>query len=104
MIQFKYKSETVKKLIRNPEDRSIAVKNLIENLGGKLLSFHYAYGEFDGVVIVDMPNNISGLAATMASISAGGTSDLKTTTLISVEEAMEAMKIASDLRLEQPKG
>ena len=36
MIQFSYKSETVEKLIKNPEDRSVAVKNLIEKLGGKM--------------------------------------------------------------------
>ena len=103
MIQFSYKPETVGKLIKNPEDRSIAVKNLIEKLGGKMLAFFYSYGDYDGVVIADMPDHTSGLAATMASFAGGGTAKIKTTVLITVEEAMSAMKKASNLKLEQPK-
>jgi len=104
MIQFSYKSETVGKLIQNPEDRSVAVRNLIEKLGGRMLAFYYSYGEYDGIVIAEMPDNVSGLATTMASFAAGGTSKIKTTVLITVEEAMAAMKKASGLKLEQPKG
>jgi hypothetical protein len=51
-----------------------------------------------------MPDNISGLATTMVSFAAGGMAKLKTTKLITVEEAMAAMKKASGLNLEQPKG
>ncbi len=104
MIQFSYKSETVGTLIKNPEDRSVAVKQLIEKLGGKMLAFYYSYGDYDGLVIAEMPDNVSGLATTMAAFAAGGTAGIKTTILISVEEAMAAMKKASGLKLEQPKG
>ena len=104
MIQFSYKSETVDKLLKNPEDRSIAVKQLVEKLGGKLLAFYFSFGDYDGVLIADMPDNISGLATTLVSFAAGGTTKLKTTILITVEEALAAMRKASGLRLEQPKG
>ena len=36
MVQFSYKSEMVEKLIKNPEDRSVAVRKLIEKNGGKI--------------------------------------------------------------------
>lgn len=104
MIQFSYKSETVGKLIKNPEDRSIAVRKLIEQFGGKLLAFYYSYGDYDGIVIAEMPDNISGLASSMVSVAAGGTSKIKTTILITVEEAMAAMKKASGVKLQMPKG
>ena len=104
MIQFSYKSETVVKLINNPEDRSVAVGKLIENLGGKMLAFYYSYGDYDGVVIADMPDNTSSLTAAMVSFAGGGTAKIKTTILIGIEEAMAAMKKASELKLEQPKG
>jgi uncharacterized protein with GYD domain len=104
MVQFSYKSETVGNMIKNPEDRSIAVKKLIEKLGGKLLAFYYTYGDYDGFLIVDMPDNTSTLATVMTAFSGGGTSKLKTTVLITVEEAMAAMKKAAGLKLEQPKG
>ena len=104
MIQFSYKSETVGKLIKNPEDRSIAVRKLIEQFGDKLLAFYYSYGDYDGIVIAEMPDNISGLASSMVSVAAGGTSKIKTTILITVEEAMAAMKKASGVKLQMPKG
>jgi len=103
MIQFSYKSETVGNLVKNPEDRSIAVRNLVEKLGGKLVAFYYTFGDYDGFLIADMPDNTSSLAAVMAASSAGGTAKLKTTVLITVAEAMAAMKKAAGLKLEQPK-
>jgi uncharacterized protein with GYD domain len=104
MIQFAYKSDTVGNLVKNPEDRSVAVRNLVEKLGGKLLAFYYTYGDYDGFLIVDMPDNTSTLATVMAAFSAGGTAKLKTTVIVTVAEAMAAMKKASGLKLEQPKG
>jgi len=104
MIQFSYKSETVGKLLKNPEDRSVAVRNLIEKLGGKMLAFYYCYGDYDGLLIADMRDSSSGLAASMAAFAAGGTSKLKTTVLISMEETMEAMKKATGVNIEMPKG
>ena len=104
MIQFSYKAEIVAKLIKNPEDRSIPVKNLVEKLGGRLLSFYYSYGDFDGVIIVDMPDETAGLATTLSAFSQGGLTNLKTTILIPVEKAMEAMNKASLATIEMPKG
>jgi uncharacterized protein with GYD domain len=104
MVQFSYKSEIVGNLIKNPEDRSIVVKNLIEQLGGKMLSFYYCFGDYDGVVIGEFPDSISSLATTMTSYAAGGVVSIKTTPLITVEEAMAAMKKASDVHIAMPKG
>ncbi len=104
MVQFTYKSEIVRNLIKNSEDRSIAVKNMIEKLGGKMLAFYYCFGDYDGIVIAEFPDNISGLATTMTSYAAGGVVSIKTTILITVEEAMSAMKKASDVQIVMPKG
>ena len=104
LIQFSYNSETAGKLIRNPEDRSVALKNLFEKLGGKLLGFYYCFGEYDGVVIVDMPDDSSLLTASMVAFAGGGTSKIKTTPLITVKEGVAAMKKGSGLKLQQPKG
>jgi uncharacterized protein with GYD domain len=98
MIQFSYKPEMVANLIKEPADRSKAVKKLIESLGGKMLAFYYTYGDYDGIVIAEMPDNVSGLAGNMASLAAGGTANVKTTILITVEEAMAAMKKAGGVK------
>jgi uncharacterized protein with GYD domain len=100
LIQFSYKPEVVGKLIKNPEDRSLAVKALLEKAGRKMLTFYYCFGDYDGIIIAEMPDYVSGLAATMAAFS----QNLKTTVLITVEDAMEAMKKASGLEMANPKG
>jgi len=69
-----------------------------------MLAFYYCFGDYDGIVITEMPDSVSGLATTMASLAGGGTANIKTTVLITVEEAMAAMKNASGLKLMQPKG
>ncbi|MFC2084192.1 GYD domain-containing protein [Bacteroidota bacterium] len=104
LIQFSYKPEVLEKLIKNPEDRSVAVKQLIEQAGGRMLSFYYSYGEYDGIILAETPDNISGLATTLAAYSKGNLTNLKTTVLITVEEAMEAMKRAANLTLALPRG
>ena len=104
MIQFSYKSEIVGKLLSNPEDRSVAVKNLVEKMGGKMLAFYYCFGDYDGVIIAEFTDNTTSLATTMTAFAAGGTVSLKTTILITVEEAMAAMKKAAGANIEMPKG
>jgi uncharacterized protein with GYD domain len=103
MIQFSYKSEMVSNLLKNPEDRSTAISNLIEQLGGKMIGFYYSFGDYDGVVIADMPDNVSLAASSIVSFAGGGTTKIKTTILFSVKEAMAAMEKAKGMKLPQPK-
>lgn len=104
MVQFSLNSDIVEKLIKNPEDRSVAVRKMIEQLGGKMLAFYYCFGEYDGIVIAEFPDNVSGLATAMVSYASGAAIKLKTTILITVEEAMAAMKKAAGANLTMPKG
>jgi uncharacterized protein with GYD domain len=104
MVQFSYTAAAVQNLVKNPEDRSKAVKALIEKLGGKLLAYYYTYGEYDGFVIAEMPDNATALATNLAAMNPATITKLKTTVLITVQEAMEAMKKAQGLSLPSPKG
>src|ERR1035437_9198186 len=103
-IQFCYKSETVGNLIKSPEDRSAAVGKLVEQLGGKMIGFYHSFGDYDGLIIADFPDNTSIAATSIVAFAGGGTSKLKTTILLSVKEAMAAMKKSKGLKLRQPKG
>jgi uncharacterized protein with GYD domain len=77
MIQFSYKHETLGNLLKKPEDRSVVVGKLIEQLGGKMIGFYYSFGEWDGLIIVDMPDNISLAASSIVAFAGGGTAKLK---------------------------
>jgi len=104
MTQFAYTPEAWAALMRNPEDRSLLLKALVEKLGGRLLGMYYTFGEYDGVAIVELPDNVASMTAVLASIAPGHLRATKTTLLFTVAEAMQAMKKASTITLPRPKG
>ena len=104
MTHFSYTAEAAKALAQNPEDRSIPLKALAESLGGKLIGFWYMFGEYDGVVIYEAPDNVTAATAVMAANLGGANSATKTTVLFTVDEAMSAMGRASDIVFRAPQG
>ena len=65
-----------------------------EAVGGKLVGSWYCFGEYDLMIIVDVPGNES-MAAIALAISAGGAiKSAKTTVLMSGDEAVAGMKKA----------
>jgi uncharacterized protein with GYD domain len=64
--------------------RSVA-EDLAKNLGGRLESFHFAFGEDDAYVICDLPDNKA--AATLAmTVTASGRVSITTVPLLTVDE------------------
>lgn len=95
LVQVAYTSEAMAALLRKPQDRSSVVGKAVAKLGGSLKSAWLTFGDYDTVVLVEMPDNVSAAAFAMA-ISAGGSCRaVKTTPLLSVEEGIAAMKQAS---------
>ena len=95
MFQGSYTSEAWAAQIRNPQNRVDIVRPLIEAQGGKLLSAYYAFGEYDIVLIVEFPDNVSVSAIVLAVAGAGTFKAQKTTVLMSIEEGLEATRRAS---------
>lgn len=96
MTQFAYSSEAWNRLAQNPEDRSEVLGALPENMGGRLLSFYYSFGEYDGVFIWEAPDEGTAAATILAALSPGHVKAIKTTALLSVEDAMEGMRKAGE--------
>jgi uncharacterized protein with GYD domain len=93
--QVAYSTEGWQALVRSPQNRIEAVRPAIERLGGKIETAWYAFGEYDVVLIVQMPDNVSAAAIAMAFAAGGSCKAVKTTPLITIAEAVEAMKKAS---------
>jgi len=102
MSQFTYTPEAWAALTRDPRDRSAAVGGLMESMGGRLVAFYHSFGEYDGVIISESPDDTSAAAGVLAGISAGHIKSIKTTTLLSVEDAMEAMRRAGEVTFQRP--
>ena len=56
MSQFSYTKEAWAALAQNPEDRSEAVGELLESMGGQLVSLYFTFGEYDGFVVFEAPD------------------------------------------------
>jgi len=93
--RFSYTTDAMRALMSEPQDRSAAAREVAESLGGKLLGFWFAFGEFDGVFLMEAPDNASAAALAMAVGAGGALSDLETTVLLDMEEAQDAMRKAA---------
>ena len=92
--RFSYTTDAMKALVEQPQDRSAAAREVAESLGGKLMGFWYAFGEFDGVFLMEAPDNASAAALAMAVGAGGALSEVETTVLLDMDEAQEAMRKA----------
>jgi uncharacterized protein with GYD domain len=94
MLQASFTSEAWAKMLSEPQNREQAIRPVIEKLGGKLVGYWFAFGESDAIVIIQMPDNVSAAAASLAAAAGGAVKSVKTTPLMSVEEGMQAMRKA----------
>ena len=102
LSKFSYTPETWARLIGKPEDRRLAAQSYIESVGGKLHGFWYAFGTYDGYNLWEAPDNVS-MAAVALAISAGDAlSSFETTVLLTVEETMDALRKAGQVRYRAP--
>ena len=97
MTQFSYTPEAWAALTRSPEDRSEAIGGLLENKGGRLISFYNSFGEYDGLIIFEAPDEGTAAAGVLAAVTPGHIKAIKTTTLLSVEDAMEVFRRAGEV-------
>ena len=94
MLQLSYSAEAWAALIKNPQDRTKAVSKVAAKLGGKVEAFWASFGDHDLVGVIDMPDNVSAAAFAVAIAAGGACKNVKTTPLLSIEEAVDAMKKA----------
>jgi uncharacterized protein with GYD domain len=71
--------------------RRDAVKKHLDEIGGKLESMHFALGEVDCFVIVDLPDNVSAAALSLA-VNESGLIASRTIVLLTPEEMDRAGK------------
>jgi uncharacterized protein with GYD domain len=95
LTQASYTSESWRALISNPHDRLEALRPAVEKLGGRIVNAFYAFGEYDVVIITEMPDEASAAALAVAAAAGGSLKTTKTTQLITAAESVEIMKKAA---------
>lgn len=95
LSQVAYTSEGWAALLKKPQNRIEAVRPAVEKLGGKIESAYFTFGDYDIVVVIEMPDSVSAAALALAFAAGGACKTVKTTPLLTIEEGVEAMKKAS---------
>ena len=83
-------------------DRTAAIQTLMNTVGGKLVSFMFARGEYDAVVTVDLPDRNAAVAGVMAVLASGGVSKLTMLEELDMSEILPMAQKAA--RAFQPAG
>ena len=95
LLQITYTPEAWAAMLKNPHDRRAAVEPALKKLGGSLEQAWFSFGEYDLVGIMQMPNNVAAATFAMAVSGGGACKTVKTTPLLTTDEALEAMRQAS---------
>ena len=92
MIQASYTGDGTKGVMNEGgTKRRDTVAANVKAAGGTVEAFYFAFGEADTFVIVDLPDNTTAAALSMA-VNASGVVSLKTHVLLTPEEVDQAAK------------
>jgi uncharacterized protein with GYD domain len=98
LVKASYTTEGVKGVqSAGGTSRRDAVARMAEGLGGSLESFYFAFGETDAYVVLDLPDNQTAAAASIAVTSAGGATS-QVAVLLTPEEIDAAAQISVEYR------
>lgn len=103
MVHFGYTPQAWAALIKSPVDRTEALAAAGKKVGCKLLSLHYTMGEYDGVAMVEAPDDTSIMAFSLAATSAGHLRAGTTTRLYTPAEAVAALTKARSADFQAPR-
>jgi uncharacterized protein with GYD domain len=102
LYQVSYTPEAVAALIAEPQDRTDAVRPAIEALGGKLVAAGYPFGEYDAIIVYEVPDDASAAAFALAIAAGGAAKSAKTTRLLSGQEWIESLRKAQGSQYHPP--
>jgi uncharacterized protein with GYD domain len=104
MLQFAYTAAAWSALSKKPEDRAKTLGKLVKRMGGKLGGLYYTMGEYDGVAMMEAPDDTTAMAIVVAALGPGHVRASKTTRLYSMDEMLGALKLSKGVKYEAPKG
>ena len=95
LFQAAYTSDAWVAQVQHPQNRIDVIRPVIERLGGRIECAYLAFGEYDVIGIIEMPDNVSAAAFSLAGSAGGGLKAVKTTPLLTIDEGIEALKKAA---------
>ena len=96
-VFFTLKAEAIAQAMQQPSDRVAVVSKAVESAGGKLEAYYLMFGQYDGFVIVDLPDSRAAAASSLAVSSTGAFEHLETHELIEAEDVNPILEQAKGI-------
>ena len=93
---FTYSSDAWARMIQSPGDRTAAVRQLADALGGSVEAIYWMFGPYDGILIADVPDSVSAAALSVAVGSTGSFKHLETHELFTHDQLGQTLARAKD--------
>jgi uncharacterized protein with GYD domain len=98
MYEAAYTGESWAAQMKDPQNRVETVgRQACEAVGGKMIGGWYCFGDYDIVIIADLPNNESMAAIALAIAAGGAIKASRTTILMTGTEFVGALKKSKDV-------
>ncbi len=94
LARAKISKDMITALVSRPEDRLVATTRFLQQIGGRLHNYFFSFGQYDIVLLFELPDNVSAASLAMTLSAAGSVTEIETTPLLTMEEAVAAMKAA----------
>src|SRR5262249_28105678 len=89
ITQGRFTNQYIKGGVAAPEDRHGAMSRLCEQTGGKLISLYYTLGQYDFVLISEMPDGQSAAVLPLVVAAGGAVTDTVTTQAFTTAEGKD---------------
>jgi uncharacterized protein with GYD domain len=95
-LRWMFNGATIKAMAEKPQDHEPPARELVESFGGKLHHYYFMLGEYDGLAIVEFPDNASAAATSMRASAADAFARFETHSLLTTQESQQAMLMVKD--------
>jgi uncharacterized protein with GYD domain len=103
LIQAAYEPLAKSAFARIPQDRTAAIRTLVQRAGGSVEAIYFCLGEYDVLAIIDVPDDVSVAALSLAANEPGHLRRYTTTKLITSDEFFAAQQLASHISFDPPR-
>jgi uncharacterized protein with GYD domain len=94
LTQVAYNEQAWQSLVANPQNRLDSIRPVIEKLGGRVINAYFAFGDYDFVLVTELPDNVAAAALAIAASAGGACKSVKTTPLLEAADGLEALRKA----------
>ena len=102
---FTYTSNAWARMIQSPGDRTATIRQVADSLGGSVECVYWMFGTHDGMVIINVPDSISGAAMSITATSSGAFKTVETHELLTQEQLGQVLSRSKDAtQVYQPPG